>query len=244
MHKKEGSRLNIMNVISGTLNRIRNKYYAYKKGINCKEHIFISKKVELSSVDFGDYCNIAHHVQISNSKIGSRTSIGRYSKIRDAVIGSYCSISWDVTIGAINHPLNTISTHSFTYKKQFGIVARDINVSKQITTIGHDVWIGCNAIILPGVSVGNGAIIGAGAVVTKDVKPYSIVVGVPAQHLRYRFDKEICFKLNETKWWELPDEVLKANLEMFREDLNEETILKILNLCRSFYHTKYEMDNS
>lgn len=64
-------------------------------------------------------------------------------------------------------------------------------VKNQKTIIGHSVWIGCNAVIMEGVKVGNGAVVGAGAIVTKDVKPYEIVVGIPAKHLRYRFDKEI-----------------------------------------------------
>lgn len=74
--------------------------------------------------------------------------------------------------------------------------------------IGHDVWIGSRVTILGGVTIGTGAIIAAGAVVNKDVPPYTIVGGVPAKIIRTRFSEDICSKLLESKWWELPDETL------------------------------------
>jgi len=69
--------------------------------------------------------------------------------------------------------------------------------------IGHDVWIGANAVIMRGVKIGNGAVIAAGAIVNKDVEPYSIVGGVPARHLKYRFDKETIERLLKSEWWNL-----------------------------------------
>lgn len=77
------------------------------------------------------------------------------------------------------------------------------------TRIGNDVWIGCNVVVLAGVSVGDGAVIGAGAVVTKDVPPYAVAVGNPAKVIKYRFRTEIIAGLLETRWWDLPVEEIK-----------------------------------
>lgn len=81
--------------------------------------------------------------------------------------------------------------------------------------IGNDVWIGNNAVILPGVNIDNGAIIAAGAVVTKDVSPYEIVGGVPAKHLKFRFDENIRSELNKIDWYNWPDNKIRENLELF-----------------------------
>ncbi len=85
-------------------------------------------------------------------------------------------------------------------------------------------WLSCKTSILSGIKVGHGAIVGAGAVVTKDVPPYAIVAGVPAKVLRYRFDKEIIEKLLELKWWDFEKEFLAQHIELFKQDLTIELI--------------------
>ena len=120
--------------------------------------------------------------------------------------------------------MDFISTHAFTYRKQFDIVEEDIMLKHPITNIGNDVWIGCGAIILSGVTIGDGAIIGAGAVVTKDVEPYTIVAGVPAKVLKTRFEKEISDKLIKLKWWELEDEKLKKAIKLFQKPITNDDI--------------------
>lgn len=198
------------------------KMISYKKN-NC----MISDGVEICNSVLSEYCNLAHHSSLMNCKIGKRTSIGRYSKLRDCEIGSYCSISWDVTIGAVTHPLDRITTHAFTYRKQFGIVDEDKVLKQQKTIIGNDVWIGCGSIILSGVSIGDGAIIGAGAVVTKNVSPYSIVAGVPAKEIKTR-NKE--FDLSDLQWWEYDDECIKKNIQLFTCSLDQNVINSIKKL--------------
>lgn len=89
-------------------------------------------------------------------------------------------------------------------------VLRTAPLDRGETLIGHDVWIGANAIILRGVKVGNGAIVGAGAVVTKDVEPYAIVGGIPARVIRYRFEKAVIQKLEELQWWQYGPDILKG----------------------------------
>ena len=126
-----------------------------------KRGICICNNVELGDNDLGDHVNIAHHAQVTSSTVGLRTSIGRYTKVRFANIGKYCSISWDCTIGATAHPLHSLSSHAFTYRSQFGLVDKNSEITHEYVNIGNDVWIGCGVIILPGVTIGDGAVIGA-----------------------------------------------------------------------------------
>jgi hypothetical protein len=97
-------------------------------------------------------------------------------------------------------------------------------------SIGSDVWIGCNAVLMPDIKVGNGAVIGAGAIVTHDVPDYSIVVGVPAKIIKNRFSEDIVRRLLESRWWDIPFEVFSSNKSLFRSELNEETLKKVLDL--------------
>lgn len=123
------------------------------------------------------------------------------------IVGRYCSISKEVKVLNANHPVESVCLTPFFYNKSLGLDVKDVPRSKLV--IGNDVWIGYGAIILSKcVSIGNGAIIGAGSVVTKNVPPYSIVVGNPAKVLRYRFDDEICKKIELTQWWEKTPEAL------------------------------------
>jgi acetyltransferase-like isoleucine patch superfamily enzyme len=134
-------------------------------------------------------------------------------------IGNYCSINGTALIGASPHPMNFVSTHPFLYFKNRGFIERDLGPTVEElsikASIGNDVWIGANAIILSGVKVHDGAVIGAGAIVTKDVPPYGIVIGVPAKLLRYRFSPNIIESLLRIKWWFWSEEKIKDNLTSF-----------------------------
>ncbi len=116
-------------------------------------------------------------------------------------IGRYCSIARDVHYYGSNHPMNHAVMSAYFYNSDFGgLNVRD--VERKTLEIGHDVWIGHGAVILSGCEkIGNGSVIAAGAVVTKDVPPYAIVGGIPAKVLKYRFDQEIIDLLEESKWW-------------------------------------------
>ncbi|MCV9960711.1 CatB-related O-acetyltransferase [Pararhizobium sp. BT-229] len=146
--------------------------------------------------------------------------IGAYSFMRNAyvggnpTIGRYCSIGANFSIGEPDHPLDWMSTASFQYRNsKFGFYEpmRDfvslaepvLQGVEDVTIVGNDVWIGSNVMILRGVKVGDGAIIAAGAVVTRDVAPYTIVGGVPAKIIRNRFpDPAIASALHRLKWWQ------------------------------------------
>ena len=198
--------------------------------------IQISHDVDFNNVKIGDYVNIAHHAQISDAEIGCRTSVGRYTKIQHAKIGSYCSISWDITIGALGHPAHAVSSHAFSYRKQFGICKEDRQLAHQDVVIGNDVWIGCAVVIMPGIHIGNGAVIGAGSIVTHDVAPYEIVAGNPARHLSWRFSEATRNRLADCDWWNLPDQVLKENLDLFDFsadlDRNPEILERLISLTK------------
>jgi len=160
------------------------------------------------------------HVQAD--LIGSYTFINKYCLIEKNThsIGRFCSIAYNVKIGLGNHPIQWASTHPFAYDKKYGFLHESITFDEKIIRpciIGNDVWIGANAIILAGVQIGDGAIIGANSVVTKDVEPYSIVIGNPAKLHRYRFDEDIRVNLLKIKWWDWDDELIKANINLFRD---------------------------
>lgn len=173
----------------------------------------------------------------STSKIESGTSfyfskMDRYSfcgydcDINNADIGSFVSIASDVVVGGGRHPMEWVSMSPVFYegrdsvRQKFSIHKRE--PIKRVV-IGNDVWIGRSAILLPGVEVGNGSVIGAGAVVTKNVPAYAIVAGNPARLIRYRFNEGIIQRLLETRWWELHDDELHKlaphfnNVERFLE---------------------------
>lgn len=147
------------------------------------------------------------------------SSIGRYTytcyddEIVNCEIGQFCSISDDVIIGGAEHPIEWGSTSPvFQNVKHSGPKKRFANhrfdgIPRSI--IGNDVWIGKRVIIKAGVHIGDGAIVGAGAVVTKDVPPYAIVAGVPARIIRYRFDADTIARLLTIKWWDMTDEQLE-----------------------------------
>lgn len=94
--------------------------------------------------------------------------------------------------------------------------------------IGNDVWIGCSVIVMPGVSIGDGAVVGAGAIVTKDVEPYAVVSGVPARLMRYRFDRETIDALESLSWWDWDDVTLRSRISFFREPLSKEALEALL----------------
>lgn len=149
--------------------------------------------------------------------------IGLYSygcffnyEIRPGVtIGRYCSISQGIAIMDANHPMSSKSTHPFFYEPSLSYVDKSY-IQAIPTLIGNDVWLGKGCIITPSVkNIGNGAVIAAGAVVTKDVPSYAIVAGNPAKIIRYRFSQEIIDQLEREQWWKRDIEDLKHDTKEF-----------------------------
>ena len=148
---------------------------------------------------FGDYSYAAGDVMIIYSKVGK-----------------FCSIASHVRINPGNHPMDRVTQHHCTYRRvQYHFSDCDDEAffgwrRAAKCTIGHDVWIGSAAIVLPGVQIGTGAVVGAGAVVTKDVAPYEIVGGVPAKLIRKRFADDVIAKLMQIAWWDWDRQTLEA----------------------------------
>lgn len=186
----------------------------------------------------GNYNVLFNNVQILSSVIGDHTYVQENSIISDTEVGKFCSIAMGVSVGVPQHSLSSVSSHPAFYLRNTPLAKtysdRDMFTTSKRTFIGHDVWIGQNALIMSGLRIGVGAVIGAGAVVTRDVPAYAVVGGVPAQIIKYRFDEKLRNDLLASKWWDLPEEWLKNNYSLFQDPLK---LLECLNVKRS--HAKY-----
>lgn len=158
------------------------------------------------------------------SEVGGDVVLGDYSYIsgprayvETAQIGKFCSIARQVVIGPGDHDLAAATTHPFPLSPAYGRLAPVARaaVQKAPPVIGNDVWIGMNAIILRGVAIGDGAVVAANSVVTRDVAPYTVVGGNPARLLKPRFPAEVAEALQRSRWWDWSDQELTARLEDF-----------------------------
>lgn len=151
--------------------------------------------------------NVLYHYPINKDKL---------------IIGKFCSIACGTkfmfTSG--NHSLKSLSTYTFPiFFDEWNLDAKNITSAwdnKGDIVIGNDVWVGYEAVIMPGVKIGDGAIVGTRAVVTKDVPPYTIVGGVPARPIRKRFDDETIEKLLKIKWWDWDKEKIEKNISVIQ----------------------------
>lgn len=173
-------------------------------------------------------CTIDRTARINAQSVLSDVKMGRYSYtgagvyISDAEIGSFCCIANHVTIGGGQHPMDTVSMSPVFLQGKNFLKTNFANIPYERsikTIIGNDVWIGENAYIKSGITIGDGAVIGAHAVVTHDIRPYAVVVGVPAKEIYRRFSDDIVIKLLRLKWWNWNEEKLKQNGELFRSPL-------------------------
>ncbi len=134
------------------------------------------------------------------------------------IIGKFCSIACGAkfVFNCANHTLKSLSTYTFPlFFEEWDLQKSDVATAwdnKGDIIIGNDVWIGYDAVIMAGVKIGDGAIIGTRAVVTKDVEPYSIVGGVPAKEIRKRFAPEVIEKIKSLQWWNWPEEKIQKSL--------------------------------
>jgi acetyltransferase-like isoleucine patch superfamily enzyme len=202
-------------------------------------HGKVGKRCCIFSSEIGPTCQIGAHSKIKQVmlaeavSVGSRVrlakaSVGRYSYIANGAalaniqIGSFCSIGPGAKNHLGNHPAHTFVSTSPVFYSPNAPVPSFVKTEKfpaygGRVTIGHDVWIGAEVMIMDGVTIGNGAVVAARAVVTRDVPPYAIVGGVPARLIRYRFDEETVEKLESLQWWERSLDWLKANADEFQD---------------------------
>lgn len=173
------------------------------------------------SSKLGAWTEVGARASLDETLLGDYSYVIHDTQIIYAEIGKFCSIASFVRINPGNHPLDKAALHHFSYRShQFALGDDDDAFFEwrrmRRVTLGHDVWVGHNAIILPGVKVGNGAAIGAGAVVSKDVEPFQVVAGVPARLLRERFSANVREGLQRIAWWDWPHDKLRKALCDFR----------------------------
>lgn len=158
---------------------------------------------------------IARNSVIPNGTIfGDGTRINGKCVIKGAgkvIFGNYCAVGEELRIISSNHDISDINLQ-FALQKRIGL---EINPISKSVIIGHNVWIGDSVIVLPGIKVGNGAILAAGSIVTKDVPPYGVVGGCPAKVIKYRFDKEKIAEIEKSEWWNWSLEKMKENIDFF-----------------------------
>jgi acetyltransferase-like isoleucine patch superfamily enzyme len=192
----------------------------------------IGKKVSMRNSSLGYHSRVASHAEVRRTIIGDFSTVGRYTKVTNTIIGKYCAISWDTTINAVSHPYDHVTISAFPYTPRMGHFVPKSKHEHRIVTIKNDVWIGANCVIMPGVTIGNGAIVGSGAVVTKDVPDYAIVAGVPAKIIKYRFSEETIARLLELQWWELDPAVIKEHIVLWQDRCTPEVLEQLESLRR------------
>lgn len=187
-----------------------------------KETVYLKSVVTDPSITVGDFTmyndfvndprefeknNVLYHYPINHDKLK---------------IGKFCSIACGAKFlfNSANHTVKSLSTYPFPiFFEEWGLDVKDITSAwdnKGDIVIGNDVWIGYEAVIMSGVTIGDGAIIGTRAVVTKDVPPYTIVGGVPAKQMRKRFPEEIISELLKLKWWDWTFKKISQNMEFIK----------------------------
>lgn len=184
-----------------------------------RETVYLKNVVENSNIEIGDYTiyndfihdprefqknNVLYHYPINKDRL---------------IIGKFCSIACGAKFlfNSANHKMASLSTYTFPlFFEEWGLKKENVAQAwdqKGDIMIGNDVWIGYEAIILSGVTIGDGAVIGCRAVVTKDIPPYTIVGGVPAKPIRKRFDEETIKELQKIKWWDWPEEKITEKIQ-------------------------------
>lgn len=181
----------------------------------------IDSTASIGQTEIGRFCEIGARCRIAETRMGDYSYVSNDTEVIYTRMGKFCSIASHVRINPGNHPLERAALHHFTYRaSKYGFgddeaAFFDWRRSHRVT-MGNDVWVGHGAIILPGVSIGDGAVIGAGAIVSRDVADFAIVIGVPARPHRFRFEADIRASLKRIAWWDWPSAQLHAALQDFR----------------------------
>lgn len=179
--------------------------------------IFLKNFITRSDIEVGDYTYYDDEDDAGDFE--RRNVLYHYEFVGDKlIIGKFCSLAKDCTfmMNGANHTFTSFSTYPFAVFKNGwgdGDVEQLKSQTRGDTIVGNDVWIGRSATIMPGVEIGDGAIIGAHAIVGRNVPPYTIVAGNPAREIRKRFDEKTIVELQNIKWWDWPIEKITQNLE-------------------------------
>lgn len=204
----------------------QNVFEHWSKGYILKDHI-TNKNIEVGEYTY--YAGYYHEKHFEDCCV--RYLHPNLDGIDKLIIGKFCSIGSGATFimcGNQGHRSDWVSTYPFFYTPDLHENAVDSYVRKGDTIVGNDVWIGTEAIIMPGVTIGDGAVIGTRAVVTKGVPPYTIVGGNPAKEIRKRFSEEEIHLLLQAKWWDLPIETIQKHMSLLCSSNVREFAARIL----------------
>lgn len=187
---------------------------------------------QISDSQFGAYVEIGAGTRVTNSTFGDYSYCDRNCDIANAEVGKFSNIASATRIGATDHPMDKASLHHFHYRSAsyWEDEADDAewfaHRASRLARIGHDTWIGHGALIKPEVTIGHGAVVASGSVVTKDVAPYTIVGGNTARLIRRRFAEAVAEQMMALAWWDWDHDRLKACLPDFRKLRAEEFLEK------------------
>jgi phosphonate metabolism protein (transferase hexapeptide repeat family) len=192
----------------------------------------IDPTAKLQETKLGTYCEVGARTILLDVEMGDYSYVVNDAQITYTTIGKFCSIAAMTRINPGNHPMHRAAQAHFTYRAsayfpgeadeaEFFAWRKSYRVH-----IGHDVWIGHGAIVLPGRNIGTGAVIAAGAIVTKDVPAYTIVGGNPARPIKRRFPDGVADRLARLAWWDWDHEMLRAALPDFRKLAIEDFLAK------------------
>ena len=183
---------------------------------------FVHEGCKIVDSQFGAYCEVGAHSIIAHSTFEDYAYCDRLADIANTTLGKFANIAALTRIGPTDHPHQNASLHHFLYRSRYywddvedDEAFFDWRKSRR-TVIGPDTWLGHGVIVKPEVTIGAGAIIASGAVVTRDVAPYMIMAGVPAVPLRARFPAPVADRLMALAWWDWTHEALRAALLDFR----------------------------
>lgn len=184
-----------------------------------KETVYLKNIIDNPNIQIGDY-TIYHDFIHDPREFQKNNVLYHYPINKDRlIIGKFCSIACGAKFlfNSANHKMTSLSTYTFPlFFEEWGLKKENVAQAwdqKGDIMIGNDVWIGYEAVILSGVTIGDGAVIGCRAVVTKDIPPYTIVGGVPAKPIRKRFDEETIKELQKIKWWDWPEEKITEKIQ-------------------------------
>lgn len=219
--------------------------------------VCIYRNAFIDSTVLGEKSSIGDDTTIVRCQIGKSVIINRRSYLNDTILGDYsyaginttinwscigkfCSIGRNVDIGGFNHNYEKVTTLPLFRLEQMIASDKKLRTSninaESYCMIGNDVWIAAGVNVLHKVSIGDGAVIGAGSVVTKDVPPFAVVAGNPAKILKFRFSENHIKNLLKIKWWNWPDEIILKNIKwMVQEELSDTTINRLWEI-KKYYH--------
>lgn len=189
---------------------------------------YVHSDCEIGNSTFGAYVEIGKGSRVLNSTFEDYSYCDRYADVANTTVGKFANIAAFTRIGPTDHPYRNAAQHHFLYRSSYYFDGVEDDPAffehraSRRSVLGADCWIGHGAIIKPEITIGIGAVVASGAVVTKDVSPFMIVAGVPAKPVKMRFEQSVADRLLALAWWDWPHDRLKDALNDFRRLRAEE----------------------